>query len=211
MEPVICVPAIIAIGNRTNRDRFIMIKSYSCDRDGLSVSAIGLEYYLYDNNEVRSVAITFEQARKDYQQALKIFIEFDDRYSQASTYHQLGIVAEELREYEQARKDYQQALEIQIEYNDRYSQAGTYHQLGSVAQNLREYEESGSNYLKALQLYVEYNDQHNLGIVFRSCKRLYQLHSSDQLLSAIGQAIPVPGGFANGCSEAEVLQLFEQL
>ena len=115
----------------------------------------------------------------------------------------MGRVAQELREYEQARKDYQQALEINIEYNDRYSQAATYHNLGSVAQELREFEESGSNYLKALQLYVEYNDQHNLGIVFRSCKRLYQSHSSDQLLSAIGQAI--------GCSEAEVLQLFEQL
>jgi len=153
----------------------------------------------------------YEQARKDYQQALQIYIEYNDRYSQAGTYHQLGIVAEELREYEQARKDYQQALQIFIEYNDRYSQAGTYHQLGIVAEELREFEESGSNYLKALQLYVEYNDQHNLGIVFRSCKRLYQSHSSDQLLSAIGQAIPVPGGFANGCSEAEVLQLFDQL
>ena len=96
-----------------------------------------------------------------------------------------------------------ESLQIYIEYNDRYSQAGTYHQLGRAAEELREFEESGSNYLKALQLYVEYNDQHNLGIVFRSCKRLYQSHSSAQLLSAIGQAI--------GCSEAEVLQLFEQL
>jgi tetratricopeptide (TPR) repeat protein len=58
-------------------------------------------------------------------------IEFNDRYSQASTYHQLGIVAQELREYEQARAHYQQALDIKIEFNDRYSQADrTYHQLG---------------------------------------------------------------------------------
>ena len=41
--------------------------------------------------------------------------------------------------------------------------------------------------------------------------RIYRSHPSDQLLDTIGQAIPVPGGFANGCSEAEVLQLFEQL
>ena len=145
----------------------------------------------------------YEQARNDYQQALQIYIEYNDRYSQARTYHQLGRVAEELREYEQARNDYQQALQIFIEYNDRYSPASTYHQLGIVAEELKEFEESGSNYLKALHLYVEYNDQHSLGIVFRSCKRLYQSHPSDQLLNTIGQAI--------GCNEAEVLQWFEQL
>ncbi len=31
----------------------------------------------------------FEQARNDFQQALQIFIEFSDRYSQASTYSTL--------------------------------------------------------------------------------------------------------------------------
>ncbi len=34
-----------------------------------------------------------------YNQALALFIEFNDRYSQASTYHQLGRVAEEQREW----------------------------------------------------------------------------------------------------------------
>ena len=54
-----------------------------------------------------------------------------------------------------------------------------------------------------LKITAEFNDQHGLGISLRNLKRFYQSHSSDQLLSAIGQAI--------GCSEAEVLQLFEQL
>ncbi|KAM3105389.1 CHAT domain-containing protein, partial [Phormidesmis sp. 146-33] len=35
----------------------------------------------------------YEQAHNDYQQALQIYVEFNDRYSQASTYNQLGIVA----------------------------------------------------------------------------------------------------------------------
>ena len=52
------------------------------------------------------------------------------RYSQASTYHQLGIVAQALREYEQARAHFQQALDIQVEFGDRYSRAITYSQLG---------------------------------------------------------------------------------
>ncbi|MHC5732133.1 MAG: tetratricopeptide repeat protein, partial [Nostoc sp.] len=45
----------------------------------------------------------------------------------ASIYHQLGRVAQELREYDQARDYYQQALEINIEFGDRYNCASTYH------------------------------------------------------------------------------------
>ena len=73
----------------------------------------------------------YQKSRETYQAALKATEEIDFlTYEQkapllAGTYHQLGRVAQELREYEQARKDYQQALEIQIEYNDRYSQAVT--------------------------------------------------------------------------------------
>ena len=52
----------------------------------------------------------------------------------AGTYHQLGMVAQEQRQWAQAEQHYQQALAINIEFNDRYSQADTYHQLGMVAQ-----------------------------------------------------------------------------
>ncbi|MEA5480377.1 tetratricopeptide repeat protein [Pseudanabaena galeata UHCC 0370] len=63
---------------------------------------------------------------QNYQQALAIKIEFGDRYSQASTYQQLGRVAKDLREYEEARQNYQQALVIKIEFGDRYEQAVIY-------------------------------------------------------------------------------------
>ncbi len=52
--------------------------------------------------------------------------------SDHSPYHNLGSVAQELREYEQARTHYQQALDIYIEFNDRYEQAGTYHNLAWI-------------------------------------------------------------------------------
>jgi tetratricopeptide (TPR) repeat protein len=103
----------------------------------------------------------YDQARKDYQQALEIYIEFGDRYTQASTYHQLGIVAQELREYDQARKDYQQALQIYIEFGDRYSQASTYHQLGMVAEELREFEQARKDYQQALQIKIEFGDRYS--------------------------------------------------
>uniref|UniRef100_UPI0039C75240 tetratricopeptide repeat protein n=1 Tax=Scytonema sp. PCC 10023 TaxID=1680591 RepID=UPI0039C75240 len=78
---------------------------------------------------------------------------FGDRYSCASTYHQLGMVAQDLREFEEARRNYQQALQIDIKFGDRYSSANTYHELGRLAQALREFEEARRNYQQALQIY----------------------------------------------------------
>jgi uncharacterized protein HemY len=56
----------------------------------------------------------------------------------ASIYHQLGMVAQEQRQWEQAEDYYQKALQISIDFNDRYAQAGTYHQLGRVALEQRQ-------------------------------------------------------------------------
>ena len=115
----------------------------------------------------------------------------------------MGIVAQELREYDQARQDYQQALQICIEFGDRYSQASTYGQLGLLAEAEEKPEEAVQNLLKVLEVFVEFKDNHSIAIALNNIKHIYQSNPSDQLLSAIGQAI--------GCSEAEVLQLFEQL
>jgi tetratricopeptide (TPR) repeat protein len=63
------------------------------------------------------------QAEQYYQQALQISVDFNDRYSQASTYHQLGRVTEEQRQWAQARAYFLQALEIFVapETEDAYS------------------------------------------------------------------------------------------
>ena len=57
----------------------------------------------------------FEEAKAYFQEALDIFITFNDQYAQADTYHQLGVVAQASREYEKARNHYQRALDIFIE------------------------------------------------------------------------------------------------
>ena len=47
-----------------------------------------------------------------YKQALQIKIDFNDRFSQASTYHQLGFVAQQQRQWEQARQYLLETLKI---------------------------------------------------------------------------------------------------
>ena len=104
----------------------------------------------------------YQKAKEIYQKSLELLKPISESYSQskqsfqAITLHQLGIVAQELREWEQARSYYQQAIEILIEYGDRYEQASTLHQLGRVAQELREWEQARSYYQQALEIKIEY-------------------------------------------------------
>ena len=63
----------------------------------------------------------YEESKLNYKQAIAIFEEFNDRYSQAISYLQLGRVAEELREYEEAKNNLLQALNIWHEFKDEYS------------------------------------------------------------------------------------------
>ena len=97
---------------------------------------------------------------------------------QAITLHNLGRVAQELREWEQARRYYQQALEIKIEYGDRYSQAGTLHNLGRVAEGVGELSQAKSYYLQALQIWAEFNDGYRVQTY--SLPRLVALYQQTQ-------------------------------
>ena len=55
-----------------------------------------------------------------YKQALQIKIDFNDRFSLASTYHQLGIVAQQQRQWEQARQYLLETLKISAEFSDQH-------------------------------------------------------------------------------------------
>ncbi len=112
-------------------------------------------------------------------------IEYNDRYKQAGTYHQLGMVAQEQRQWQQAEQYYQQALQIFIESNDRYEQAWTYHQLGIVAEEQRQWQQARSYFLQALETFVEYKDKYNSDIALRSLAHLWQASSDKDLPAAI--------------------------
>ena len=114
-------------------------------------------------------------------------LRYNDRHSQASTYHQLGIVAQALREYEQARSHYQQALDIKIEYNDRYSQASTYSQLGLLSETLEEFGQAQLHHLEDLRICTEFNDQHRIAFTLQNLGRVYKSTQEKQLLSAVGR------------------------
>jgi tetratricopeptide (TPR) repeat protein len=121
----------------------------------------------------------FAEAKRNYREALKIDQEFNDRFSQARTYHHLGLVAEEERDFTEAKRNYREALKICQEFNDRYSQAGTYHQLGWVADEEKDYASSLGYYAVALEIFHEYNDQYSLEIVKGNLEKLLQIKDWD--------------------------------
>ena len=124
------------------------------------------------------------------------------RYSQASTYHQLGRVAEEQRRWAEAEAHYKQALAIKVEFNDRYSQASTYHQLGVVAQEQRRWAEAEQYYRNDLEISKEFEDWHGVRITIGSIARLWR---------ASGEAtIPAMVADALGVSRAEAEQLLRK-
>ena len=63
----------------------------------------------------------WQQAKEYYQKALKIDIEFEDRYDQASIYHLLGRMALELGQWDVAGKDLLKSLQIFVEFGDENS------------------------------------------------------------------------------------------
>ncbi|MFN6485624.1 tetratricopeptide repeat protein [Nostoc sp. DedQUE02] len=129
----------------------------------------------------------YPQAKESYLRTLELSQKLQGveaaqiKSSLASTYHQLGYVAQVLREYDQARDYYQQALEIKIEFGERYSCASTYHQLGNVAQDLREYHQARDYYQQALEIDIEFGERyscastyHQLGIVAQDLREYHQ-------------------------------------
>jgi tetratricopeptide (TPR) repeat protein len=161
---------------------------------------IGLEIVMAVDRLARGYLETkdYQNARTAYQKSVILCQQLNDveetqvKSALASTYHQLGRVAQELREYGEARQNYQQALAIFIEFGDRYSQASTYHQLGRVAQELREYGEARQNYQQALAIEIEFGDRysqasiyHNLGAVAQELREYEEARQNYQQALAI--------------------------
>ncbi|NER35419.1 MAG: tetratricopeptide repeat protein [Oscillatoria sp. SIO1A7] len=181
-------PSALKLSQFVNR----ALEAYPADlqtgKMGLEIAtALGMLAYCYLETK------NYPQAQESYQQLLALLPNLsgiEERERQrflAMTYHQLGRVAEELREFSEARQFYQQALAIKIEYGDRHSQAGTYHQLGIVAEELREFAEARQFYQEALAIKIEDGDRfsqaktyHQLGIVaqemreFAEARQFYQ-------------------------------------
>jgi tetratricopeptide (TPR) repeat protein len=68
----------------------------------------------------------------------------------ALTYHQLGRIAQEQRDFAQAEQWYRKSLAIKEKLGDEHDAASTYHQLGRIAQEQRDFAQAEQWYRKSL-------------------------------------------------------------
>lgn len=116
----------------------------------------------------------FSVAKKNLKKALKLLQQTEKRKETDVIYHQLGVVAQEERDWKEAKRNYREALKITQEFNDRYNQARTYHQLGRVAMEEKDYASSLGYLAKDLEISRQYNDEYGLKITIKNLSRLMQ-------------------------------------
>ncbi len=154
---------------------------------------LGAEFVgVIDNIAKRQLLLKdYTKAEEAYQKALAIWLgnkSFDSdiiKKRSASIYHNLGIVAQEQRQWAQAEQYYQQALQIYDEYNDRYSQASNYGQLGIMAQEQGQWPQAREYFLRTLEIFVEYKDDYYSGITLRNLALLGRANDDKGLPAAI--------------------------
>jgi tetratricopeptide (TPR) repeat protein len=135
-------------------------------------------FWMYLRGENANEALKnadLQTARAVYQEILDELVALNDSSVNdkiATTYHNLGVVAQEQRRFEEAIYFCNKALQITEDAGDFYSAAGTYHNLGRVAEERRRFDDAIDFYNKALQIYEDAGDfysaareDHHLGTV----------------------------------------------
>lgn len=147
-----------------------------------------LEYYPKESKEFKAVYAKLlinlgteylgikknKKAKENYEEVLMHLQAKGKSLVIAVTYHQLGIVAQEEKDFKEARKNYLEALKIKQEFNARYEQAVTYHQLGMVAEEEKDFGIGLENYSLALDIYIFFEDDHCINIVLKSISRVLE-------------------------------------
>jgi tetratricopeptide (TPR) repeat protein len=81
-----------------------------------------------------------------------------DEHGASSTYHQLGIIAEERGDFEEARKWYQKSVAIWEKSGDEHGASSTYGQLGLLAEEEGDILKAGEWLIKSILGFVKNND-----------------------------------------------------
>ncbi|MGA5450319.1 tetratricopeptide repeat protein, partial [Streptomyces umbrinus] len=101
-----------------------------------------------------------------YRQSLTIKEDLGDRPGMASTYHQLGRVAQERGGLDEAEDWYRQSLTIKEDLGDRPGMASTYHQLGRVAEERGRLDEAEDWYRQSLTINEDLGNRPDLAMTY---------------------------------------------
>lgn len=115
----------------------------------------------------RALKGDLEEAEKEFEEALEIYMEEGSTQGEATCYGNLGIIWGMKGDYTRAKDYYSRALEIHRREGKRLEQGKDYYNLAQVNQALEETEEAAQALDKAEEIFSEH-DQENLAAVYSS-------------------------------------------
>jgi tetratricopeptide (TPR) repeat protein len=116
----------------------------------------------------------FDIAENCYQRIEGIQRETGNLAGQASTFHQLGGIAQERRDFETAETWFQKALMIKKKQGNEHGAAMAYHQLGRIAQERRDFEAAETWFQKARKIFEKLCNEHGTSITYHQLGRIAQ-------------------------------------
>ena len=100
-----------------------------------------------NDRRLKSVIAEPETAAEEwYKKSLEIDLRLKDKHGAAQTYHQLGMVAEEHRDFEQAEEWYRKGIALDPTF------PRVYRRLGDLYYERNDFAHAYPNYIKASQL-----------------------------------------------------------
>ncbi|MGB3405121.1 MAG: tetratricopeptide repeat protein [Microcoleaceae cyanobacterium] len=123
------------------------------------IQILGLLATCYLKNQNYRKAKQFYNKVIDLTQLLEGVSEEQKQFTIACTYHYLGRIAFEQRQWQHSQRYCKDALNIFIKYDNQSQQASIHHTLGRVAEEQRQWQTAQTYYQKALDIYIKYSDR----------------------------------------------------
>ncbi len=139
------------------------------------------------------------QKALDYcQKSLETAQQIGDRYREAQSLGNLGIINNYLEEYKQAINYYQQSLEIAQEIGDRHREANSFMGLGHTYYFQGEFPQAINYYQQSLEIAQEIGDRHREANSFIGLGRVYYfLEEYQQAINYYQQSLEIAQQISN--------------
>jgi tetratricopeptide (TPR) repeat protein len=131
----------------------------------------------------------WEEAERQYLEALRLQESMGDAAEQAQTCHNLGVVARARRQWEKAEQYYQRALQLKTAFHNVATRVNTYHELGLLAEEQHQWKKAQEWMLKCLEGAVQYNNQYYLSLALKSLAQLREPGKDSGLVGKVAKVL----------------------
>lgn len=114
-------------------------------------------------------------AKKWYEDSLRVYEEIGHQYGVASIYHNLGILARKQSKFEEAGNWVKKSLEISKSIGYKTGESSNYFLLGRIAEQEGDFSEAKRWYRKAIHLDEDQGDQDGLAITYHQLGRIAEI------------------------------------